>query len=558
MVGLLGVMLAALVLMGPAAAAESHLADYLAEVKAGDLLPGADRYGPPEGSLPVAKIFAGSKLAGYAFVNADWVNSTGYSGQPIQILVAISVDGKIAGARLMAHHEPIVLIGIPPERISAFIQGYVGHDLLKVGQTGAAERPTVDIVSGATVTVTVIAESMVRSGVRVARAVGIGGPAAVAEAVREIDPSHEAPADWLGLLGDGSVRRLSLSVGDVTEAFKQSGNQAAVDHPETSDPAESFIDLYVAPVSLPAIGKRLLGDAGYASLAQSLKPGQQAILVAANGAYSFKGSGYVRGGIFDRFEVMQGDGSIHFHDRTHTRIADIAAPGAPKFRDVDIFRVPDGQTLDIASSWRLKLLAQRGFGARDKAFMTFDVGYDLPPAYLKPLAQPAPAATAAERPAVANPAAAPAVPDEPPMWHRLWQDKIGQIVILCIAIGLLTLIFFFQDELVRRPVLYDRVRLGFMIFTLVWIGWYAQAQLSVVNVLAFLSALRTDFRWDYFLMAPLIFILWFATAASLLFWNRGAYCGWLCPFGALQELTSRLAKRIGIPQLKISFSTLSG
>ena len=121
------------------------------------------------------------------------------------------------------------------------------------------------------------------------------------------------------------------------------------------------------------------------------------------------------------------------------------------------------------------------------------------------------------------------------------------------AIGLLTLIFFFQDWLVRRPVLYDRVRLGFMIFTLVWIGWYAQAQLSVVNVLAFLSALRTDFRWEYFLMAPLIFILWFATAASLLFWNRGAYCGWLCPFGALQELTNRIAKLLKIPQLKISF-----
>ena len=82
----------------------------------------------------------------------------------------------------------------------------------------------------------------------------------------------------------------------------------------------------------------------------------------------------------------------------------------------------------------------------------------------------------------------------------------------------------------RRPVFYDRLRLGFLVFTLVWIGWLAQAQLSVVNVLAFLSALRTDFRWDYFLMAPLIFILWFAAAASLLFWNRGAYCGWLCPF----------------------------
>ena len=40
---------------------------------------------------------------------------------------------------------------------------------------------------------------------------------------------------------------------------------------------------------------------------RALKPGQQAILVASNGLYSFKGSGYVRGGIFDRFEVIQGD-----------------------------------------------------------------------------------------------------------------------------------------------------------------------------------------------------------------------------------------------------------
>ena len=135
----------------------------------------------------------------------------------------------------------------------------------------------------------------------------------------------------------------------------------------------------------------------------------------------------------------------------------------------------------------------------------------------------------------------------------MWRGKIPEIGILCTALLGLTGIFFFQDILVRRPVLYDRVRLAFLVFTLFWIGWYAQAQLSVVNVLTFANALRTDFSWEYFLVDPLIFILWFSVAASLLFWGRGAYCGWLCPFGALQELLNRLARLVKIPQLTVPF-----
>ena len=530
------------------AAAPSPLAEFVAKAPASEIVPGADHYGPVEGNPPLVKAFAGDKLVGYVFVNADWVDSTGYSGQPIQILVGLTPQGKIAGARLMAHHEPIVLIGIPPERIAAFIQGYVGRDVLSLSHAASAERPVVDLDSGATVTVTVIAESMVRSAARVARAVGIGGPAqADAATVRQIDPAHEAPADWLGLVDDGSLRRLSLSVGEVTDAFKRAGKQEAADHPEADDPAAPFVDLYVAPVSIPAIGKRLLGDDGFATLQQNLKPGQQALLVAANGAYSYKGSGYVRGGIFDRFEILQGESSIRFRDVGHTRIGDVRAAGAPSFRDVDIFRTTGDATFDPAKPWRLQLLVQRAYGARDKAFLTFDLGYELPQAYFKPAAAVVPTA-----PATTPVAAVPETID-PPIWQAMWRDKIVEISVLSAAIAVLTAIFFFQDWFVRRPVLYDRVRLAFLVFTLTWIGWYAQAQLSVVNVLAFLNALRTDFRWDYFLMAPLIFILWFATAASMLFWNRGAYCGWLCPFGALQELTNRLAKRLKIPQLQIPF-----
>ena len=543
----LAVALAVMLAAAPARAAESRLGEFLAKVPPGELFPGADRYDAPQGTPPVATVRAGDKVLGYAFVNADWVDSTGYSGRPIQILEAMAVDGRIAGARLMAHHEPIVLIGIPPARIAHFIAGYVGRDVRDLARVGAEGHPPVDIVSGATVTVTVIGESMVHAAIKVARLKGMAGSAIAADTGPrgEIDPAHKAPADWIGLLGDGTVRRLQLNVGEVTDAFARAGDTEAAQHPESATPSDFFIDLYVAPVSVPAIGERLLGAERYQTLRKSLAPGQQAILIAANGAYSFKGSGYVRGGIFDRIAVLQGDQSIRFRDRNHLRIGDIHAVGAPDFHDVDVFRIPARNHLDITRPWRLQLLAERAFGARGKSFLTFDAGYQLPAAYLKPLPPPA-------APVVI---AAPA--NDAPIWKMMWRANLGKIGVLSAALLLLTGIFFFQDALAKRPVLYDRVRLGFLVFTVFWIGWYAQAQLSVVNVLAFLNALRAEFRWDYFLMAPLIFILWFATAASILFWNRGAFCGWLCPFGALQELLNRLARLLHVPQLRVPFSVHS-
>jgi NosR/NirI family nitrous oxide reductase transcriptional regulator len=115
----------------------------------------------------------------------------------------------------------------------------------------------------------------------------------------------------------------------------------------------------------------------------------------------------------------------------------------------------------------------------------------------------------------------------------------------------LTIIFFFQNWFARYPKLLDRIRIGYLLFALFGLGWYAKAQLSVVNILAVINSTKGGLDWGFFLMEPMIFILWGSVLISLLFWGRGPFCGWLCPFGALQELMNRLAKLAKLPQVQL-------
>ena len=72
--------------------------------------------------------------------------------------------------------EPIVLIGIPEQRIVDAMNALVGKDMKAIA-TGAERPPQLDIVSGATVTVLVMGDSVVRSAVRLIRSGRLGGAA---------------------------------------------------------------------------------------------------------------------------------------------------------------------------------------------------------------------------------------------------------------------------------------------------------------------------------------------------------------------------------------------
>ena len=542
------VILACLTAPVSSANAQTILQELLPDQIASDLVPGADAFGPIRDDVAAAPILQGGETVAWAFVTSDFVGTTGYSGKPIHTLIAVDPDAKIAGVRLVKHSEPIVLIGIPEAKVRALVEGYKGLDLVAEAQSGGTTHD-VDIISGATVTVMVIDDSIIRSGLKVARALGLGGLAPEVAATGpqfEIDPTAQAPADWATMEGDGTLRRLTLDVAQVNEAFAASSDPRAAQRALTEAPETTFIDMQVALVSVPAIGKAILGDAADANLRTWMAEGDQAIAVFGQGLYSFKGSGYVRGGIFDRIVLIQDDVSVRFRDRDHRRINSVAAEGAPAFAEMDLFRIPAGTGFDPAKPFRIQLLVQREVGPIEKVFQTFDLGYQLPQQYLRQIAAPAPAPTAA--PAAIAPAATEESQAQAELWKRIWLDSQVKIVILGVMLVVLTGVFFFQHYAVRNERRFYVFRMIYLAVTLIVLGWMFNAQLSVVNIMALTGSLMAGFSWQAFLLDPLTFILWFAVAAALLFWGRGAYCGWLCPFGALQELTNQVARKLRIPQ----------
>lgn len=536
----------ALLLPIMAAAQSPHLTRVLAEHPAADLVPGATGFGEMRADMPVAPVLRDGARIGWAFVTTDFVGTTGYSGKPIHVLVALDDDARIIGLSLVGHSEPIVLIGIPESRIRALIAEHVGLDLAAVVAAGGSV-PELNIISGATVTIMVIDDSIVRSGIRVARRLGLGGLGEVAPSGPrfELNPEAAVADDWFTLTGDGTVRRMTLDVAQVNEAFAAMDDPRAVRRALTEDPETTFIDLYAAMVSHPGIGQALLGPAEDANLRAWLGEGEHAILIAGRGMYSFKGSGYVRGGLFDRIALVQGDVSIRFRDRDHRRLGEIAASGTPRLTEIDIFRIPADSGFDPAEPWRLQLLVQREVAALERLFTIFELGYQLPRAYLTELAQPVPVAAEAVEDAQAERAAQMA------LIERIWWDRRYEIAGLALMLTVLTGAFFFQMFLTRSARATYWFRMGFLAFTLVFLGWYAAAQLSVVNLLALVASLREGFSWQAFMLDPLTFILWWAVAAALIFWGRGAYCGWLCPFGALQELSNQVARALRVPQVKL-------
>ncbi len=497
--------------------------------------------------------FTEQKHIGYLIINTQFSETIGYSGKPVKMAIGVSTRGEIRGIQMLEHSEPIVLIGIPEPVLMKPFEKYIGYNVLEAFRQEMIDSNRVDIVSGATVTVIVMDDSIVSSVLKAFRALSIiDVPEQIVQEMRTLkaNPPNDDKT-WQQLLNNGSVRNMRLTTGQVSQKFADKGYPIAAQRVLTEDPEETFIDLYIGVVSMDEIGRNLLGKGEFGNLKNYLKDNQQAIVIAANGLFSFRGSGFVRGGVFDRFIIEQGEQTIRFRDEHYKRLRMLYAEGAPRFTEIGLFYMPEFESgkgsFDVTQEFIFNLLVSQAIGPREKRFFNAPLHYQLTERFVD-VTLPPPPLSKEERAALEK--------EENrlstiKLVRSIWEGKRSEVIVLLVLLLVLTVIFFFQVQLTRHATLTQIVRYSFLTFVLVWLGFMQNAQLSVVNLLTVIGSFINTFEWTYFLRDPLVFILWCSVSVSLVLWARGAYCGWLCPFGALQELSNHLARRFNVPQYTV-------
>jgi transcriptional regulator of nitric oxide reductase len=538
----------ALVIASPAMAAAGKLRERLTPAVMAVVYPGAERLGAEEGSPPAIPVYKGDKIVAYIFSTLDIIASPGYSTTPFDVVAGVDLSGRITGAKAVFHQEPIIVEDAFRQRqLDSILAREAGRPL-----RGGANAPPPDYVDGATISTRAMRTAILATARLVLRP-RLGRPAVTAPTL-DVETFKKKSLDEL--IAEGAVVKRRVTSGEVAAALAKAGATGAkLDWPLGKDD-DVYIEFMTALALPPAIGGNLLGVVTLEDYKNKLPSGAQAIYVASNGPYNFLGTKYYQsatGNRFDRLRAIQNGKTYGFVEADYNYAAPVQGQEL-----AGLFALPANSGFDPLKAWRLEILVN-GAGARPVT-VAFALDYKVPDSFVRGPGTPAASApdvkVAAAQVNAPQPELQPQsdvdldsdLPPTVPAWVEAWSDSKLNIVLLALLLSALTLIFIFQARLARFRLAHRIVRTSFLLVVLVWLGWTAGVQLSTVNVINYATAPFRRFDIGFYLAEPLMVIIAAYTLISVLLIGRGVFCGWLCPFGALQELLGQVSRALGVPQ----------
>ncbi len=481
---------------------------------------------------------SGGAEAGYVFETEPMAPLPGFSGAAINVLVVLDLEGQFLDAQLISHNEPIFVSGLPEKLFYDFFKQYRGHsisDSLVVGSpygSGSEGSALVylDGVTKGTASVRIAHESILAATLKVAREKMSGistGPPAFP------NKEYSEELSWDDLVSQGIVTRKTVLNREMDAEF--AGTLWEDDDPEAAEfPEEPFMDLWVIDLGAPSVAKAVLSEDGFEELQQfmSISTTDEPVLLIETARHGLVTEEFVRNTSPDLISAEQGGFPIAFRDSDIFVELNNALPEALHDGASMILRTDRRLGFDPTSEWLLQIKALRAHGSFQPQIgsASLNVTHVTPERFYSRVEPVKPT----------------------PPWVDALRNRQTDLIILGIfLVGLVAVLGLQLNKLAGHPQ-FTAIRLTILAFVVGFIGWWGQGQLSIATPLAVGRTLLDGGSFSFLLYDPFSLVVWAVTILGFVLWGRGLFCGWLCPFGALQEFAHHIGRLLRLPQIEPS------
>lgn len=490
---------------------------------------------PLEGQGVWQLLNSGGAEAGYVFETEPMAPLPGFSGAPINALVVLDLEGRFIDVKLISHNEPIFVSGLGHAPFHKFFEQYRGHSISETLVVGtpygsggdSSSLVYLDGVTKATASVRIAHESVLAATLQIAREKMSGiatGPPAFP------DPTHEETLTWQDLVSQGIAARRVVSNAEVNTAFEgtlwEDDDQEAQDYPD-----ETYLDLWVVDLGPKSIARAVLSDESYEELQSFLEISDtdEPVLVVETARHGLITEEFVRNTAPGLISAEQGGFPISFRDSDiYVEFAD-TVPDALHDGNALILRTDRRLGFDPTADWTLRVDAKREHGMFQPEIgtVTFDILHSTPERFYDRIAPVKPS----------------------PPWLDALRNRQGDLIVLSVFLAVLMAALAFGQSRLAGLRFYTPVRLATLAFVIGFIGWWGQGQLSIATPLAVIRTVWDGGSFAFLLYDPFSLLVWGATLLGFVLWGRGLFCGWLCPFGAMQEIAHHLGRLLRLPQI---------